>query len=253
MVGPWSNAKNFSRSAHQEIIDQVNYLDNLQGLDPVQVLATTTGKTIGGDFLPSRFISLIGVIIHPENTDYQYTDPRYRVRILVINDGTAPEDLIKLVKEDDYSNEPEGGTDPSSSPGSAASGFTVTATHLAEITDYTTGDGSHNLAEDSSIVVQLCGVYDRIPGPNGVDKVRWFFTRGGGGGVNAMNNDTTIVSQTPFINIKGNGTQNVMQFVADTVSGQAGADQQFVAGTANYQTFIWNSGNWTIDYVRAHA
>lgn len=180
MLPAWTKIKNFSRSAHQEVVDEVNYQGNLVGIGPVEVNDTCGGKTVSVDTLPSLFIEANALIVEPENDDFVYDDPRYRCRLLKITKGDLPEDLPGMEFEDDQSKDPEGGSDPS--PGGAGSppdwGYTVTATHLSEIRDYTTGSGDHTLPENSTVVVKLYGVYDRIPGDAKVDKVRWFFDTG---------------------------------------------------------------------------
>lgn len=76
------------------------------------------------------------------------------------------------------------------------------------------------------------------------------------GGVDLLQAGTNVISATPFINIPTNrGTATLFEFVTSTISGTAGADFQFKAGTSNNAGIYWHSSSstWVIDYAKFHA
>lgn len=73
-------------------------------------------------------------------------------------------------------------------------------------------------------------------------------------GMDLLNGGTVIVSLSPLMNIPTNrGTLNLLEFASATVNGTDGGNLQFKAGSANYQTMLWNGSAWTIDYPRGHS
>lgn len=73
-----------------------------------------------------------------------------------------------------------------------------------------------------------------------------------GAAVDLYNNDILAVAKTPFINIKGYGTESLFQFVTDTVDSTDGAAWRLVGGSKTYGGIYWDGSNWVHDWLRTH-
>lgn len=178
---PWKKIDSFRVDPHQRLVDKANKADRVTGSDDITVVDSGEGKSVHFTGGQSFILQAIGVIIPPEDVEHTYTDPRYRVQIARISYGDFPEDLIKLIEEDDVSQQPEAGTDPANKvmvdeEEVTPTGWTVTATNLVEITDPLTGAGTHTLPENGTVVVEIKCYYDRVD--NKPIKQRWVFTSG---------------------------------------------------------------------------
>lgn len=173
----WKKSDNFKRMPHQRQNDMINALAEAFPTGDMVVEGTHLGRSIGDTRTDLTNWRAIAVVVAPETSDYEYDadDPRYRCKLLKLLKGTTPkpEDLAKFLDQDDIGEKPPGGTSPTESdpPEGPAIGWTVTATNLSEINDYTTGLGTHNVKEDETILVELFSMYDMAQ----PKRIRWFF------------------------------------------------------------------------------
>lgn len=175
MLPPWARRKTLSNKAHNEIIDQVNRNSEMTGTGDIYPQGGPGGNTIVDLRNQPYDIRVVAAVIAPESSTYTYTDPRYRCKVQKVISGSLPEDIVTWDNEDDPNEQHEGLTSPSGST-DVPVGWTATATNLAEVTDPTTGDGTHDIAEDGTVLVEMFGRRAYIPGDDHAT-IHWYFSR----------------------------------------------------------------------------
>ncbi len=114
----------------------------------------------------------------------------------------------------------------------------VQATNLAEW-----ATGSHLLTEGTLVQVFIDST------PSG--QPFFYFDHSAGGTVDLLNNDTPAVTATPFVNIKGVGTENILEFDTDTVSGRDGGRLALKGQDPSSPGLgiYWNGSVWRVGYL----
>lgn len=165
----WTNKDNFSRRAHQDLI---NRIDDVEVFSAVGDMLVEGAKNRSVADLRTELYDLraLAVIVPGETALYEFDDPRYRCKIQKILDQAAG-----LANETDIQEQLPGATSPAEGDTDTTGpvpGWTVTAINTAEIKNPATLEGTHDLREDGTYVVEIFGRYDRTDPP----KLRWWFT-----------------------------------------------------------------------------
>lgn len=175
-IGRWTASDNTALAKHQQLVDAVNENAVMDVDGEVEGFGTPNGRAVHDVRIPLFFVRRLGTIVTPA-TAYAADDPRYSVKVLQILDDNP--DAVPTTEDNDGGFEPfpESGT-PSDADDSGADdggdvGAYIVATNWAEVTDPTTGTGTHKLTEDGTVQVMVFAFRDQgSPG-----NVHWFFSR----------------------------------------------------------------------------